>query len=798
MTSCREQIEGAIQATVFLSPSKYSWFGKPSPRLTAHFERALSQKAIQSWLLLTLQGQLYSDFYCQGTATPSVKEANAFTHQNVGEFIDELSGSNCGAGYLAEGWQVTSLPNNELIARRNGRGFRVQKTDCHTVNGELLDPAARVSLRFPKELLGISPGFYMAVSDVEMPDFHGPDVVDVVRFYWNLRAEGAVPLMQELTRELNCARLPFRFKVVNDRGAFSRCDAAVLYVPKSDYAPVAQIVERIYPKISERLNERAPAFTKRLAPGLGFAEDPGTKHDSFGTHRCRLLAEGMFRAWQQGRESLPDRLRIVEAHFAKNAISLETPFLNPGSADIYELGVNSMPVRRDSGEMRPASYSTKDYLGVAARIASRLIRQAIWHRNQCNWVGFQPLERSLTPQGNATLSALGPELYSGTSGVALFLGELYAATGDADVRRTALGAIAQALSHLDVLPAPARPGLFSGSIGIALVAARLGRILQEEKLLRAARRVVQRCQREKLENWEFDFIFGKAGTIVGLLTLREMLGAPALLDLCIPLARKLLNKVDKSKTGYSWPSAALHSSRNLTGFAHGAAGIGYALLELFLATGDSKYRTAAESAFAYERHWYDPSQQNWPDLREWPGQPRPSRKALPFATAWCHGAPGIALSRLRAYEILKDDSYEAEASVALETARRAVESWLHSSNANYSLCHGLAGNAEVLRYGSEVLGPPAPEAAKVALQGSRVCLLKPSHKDVAAKGIESFGRADLPWPCGTPGGENPSLMLGLAGIGHFYLRLAAPSVPGILILRREDFSQPTGGTASGT
>jgi Lanthionine synthetase C-like protein/HopA1 effector protein family len=780
MTNCREQIEGVIQATVFLSPSKYSWFGKSSPRLTAQFERGFSAKAIQSWLLLTLQGQLYSDFYCQGTATPSVKEASAYAHQNVGEFIDELSSSNCGAGYLAEGWQIASQPNTELIARRNGLALCVQKADCHSGNGDSLDPANRVSLRFPKELLGISPGFYMAVSDLEMPDFQN---VDVVRFYWNLRPEAAVPLMQELTSELNGARLPFRFKVVNDRGAFSRCDAAVLYVPKSDYAPVAQIVERIYTKICERMNERVPVFTKRLAPGLGFAEDPGTKRDSFGTHRCRLLAEGMFRAWQQGRKSLPDRLRIVEAHFAENEISLETPFLNPGSADIYELGVNNMPARRgDSGEVGRASYSKNDYLDVAARIGARLTGQAIWHRNQCNWVGFQSLERSLTPQGNATLRALGPELYSGTSGVALFLGELYAVTRDADVRRTALAAIAQALSHLDVLPGPARPGLFSGWIGIALVAARLGRILEEEKVLRAALRVVQRRRRGGLENWECDFMFGKAGTIVGLLMLREMLDAPGLVDLSQLLARKLLNKANKSKVGYSWPCSAMPASRNLTGFSHGAAGIGYALLELFLATGDAKYRRAAESAFAYERHWYDRSQQNWPDLREEAGQPRPNRKALPFATAWCHGAPGIALSRLRAYEVLKDSACEAEARVALETTRRAINSSLHSPNANYSLCHGLTGNAEVLRYGSEVLGPAASQSCKAAL-------------DVAAKGIDSFGRTDNAWPCGTPAGENPSLMLGLAGIGYFYLRLAVPSVPTILILRPEELHSRTDTTA---
>jgi len=774
MPDYREQIESAIQATVFHSPTKYSWFGKPSPRLTAHMERAMGRKAIQGWIFLTLESQLYSDFYCQGTATPAVVEPNGLARVNASEFIDELSGSNCGAGYLAEGWQITSLQNNELIARRNGLAFRVQETDCHTGRGELLDPAARVSLHLPKELLGIAPGFYMAMSDIEMPDFHG---ADVVRFYWNLRAEGAVRLMQELTRELNGARLPFRFKVVNDRAAFSRCDAAVLYVPKSDYPAVAEIVERIHPKISERLNERVPAFTKRLARGLGFAEDPGSQHDSFGMHRCRLLAEGMFRAWQQGRQSLSDRVRIVEAYFAENKISLKTPFLNPGSADLYEFRVNGAPLgRRDSREVRPVSCSANDYLDVAAGIASRLMRQAIWHEDRCNWVGFQPLERSLTPQGQATLSALGPDLYSGTSGVALFLGELYAATGDKDLRRTALGAIAQALSRLNALPEPARPSLFAGWIGIALVAARLGKILQEEHLLRTALGIVRRGQREKLDNWEFDLFYGKAGTIVGVLILRELLDKPPLLDLCLPLARELLNKARKSKAGYSWPSSAMPGARNLTGFSHGAAGIGYALLELFQATDDSRYRSAAEAAFAYERHWYDPAQQNWPDLREEPGRPRPNRKALPFATAWCHGAPGIALSRLRAYEILKDGTCQAEALVALETTRRALDSWLHSPNTNYSLCHGLTGNAEVLRYGSAVLGPAASQGCKAAL-------------DVAAKGIESFGRADHRWPCGTPAGENPSLVLGLAGIGYFYLRLGFPSVPRILILRREEFSR---------
>jgi lantibiotic modifying enzyme len=70
--------------------------------------------------------------------------------------------------------------------------------------------------------------------------------------------------------------------------------------------------------------------------------------------------------------------------------------------------------------------SNSELLRTADGIGSRLGRQAIWHGNRCNWVGAQPIERH--PGGlyqGVTYEALGPDLYSGTAGVALFLAELY-------------------------------------------------------------------------------------------------------------------------------------------------------------------------------------------------------------------------------------------------------------------------------------------------------------------------------------------------------------------------------------
>ncbi|MDR3531448.1 MAG: lanthionine synthetase LanC family protein, partial [Rhodopila sp.] len=50
-------------------------------------------------------------------------------------------------------------------------------------------------------------------------------------------------------------------------------------------------------------------------------------------------------------------------------------------------------------------------------------------------------------------------------------------------------------------------------------------------------------------------------------------------------------------------------------------------------------------------------------------------------------------------------------------------------------------------------------------------------------GIARHGSSSA-WPCGVPGGgETPGLLLGLAGIGYFYLRLHSPSeVPSILLV----------------
>src|SRR6185503_12655951 len=112
---------------------------------------------------------------------------------------------------------------------------------------------------------------------------------------------------------------------------------------------------------------------------------------------------------------------------------------------------------------------------------------------------------------------------------------------------------------------------------------------------------------------------------------------------------------------------------------------------LFAETRNDRYLVAARQAFAYERHWFAPEQKNWPDFRIQQNLPTKSKVLPLFQTAWCHGAPGIALSRLRARVLLKDPACEAELDCALETTARAIEHAVTSGGAVASLCHGVTG-----------------------------------------------------------------------------------------------------------
>ena len=164
----------------------------------------------------------------------------------------------------------------------------------------------------------------------------------------------------------------------------------------------------------------------------------------------------------------------------------------------------------------------------------------------------------------------------------------------------------------------------------------------------------------------------------------------------------------------------------LCGFAHGSSGMGLALIECGVHCRRRDWIEGGLAAFRYEDRLFDADHHNWPDLREY-GQRVADRSPGPrrsFMVAWCHGAAGIGLARLRALRLLPRRKKELAVGV-----RRAINSTAATLKAtpeyaDASPCHGRAGLSETLLYATEILGD-RQYAAQVSARWRASILARP-------------------------------------------------------------------------
>jgi hypothetical protein len=182
-----------------------------------------------------------------------------------------------------------------------------------------------VSIRLPKEHLWLAPGFYTALSDAAV-DVESARAV--LRVYWNVTPTGAPILMRALTTRLNLSAVPFRLKIADHPFRLDRCDAAVLYLPGGSFAAMRVTLLEVAAELTGHLRPSIPTFTLQLAAGVGLAEHDGGAV-SFGTVRCRLLAQAIVRAHQLGITELGERIAVAAERFAEGGISIDAPYRDP-------------------------------------------------------------------------------------------------------------------------------------------------------------------------------------------------------------------------------------------------------------------------------------------------------------------------------------------------------------------------------------------------------------------------------------------------------------------------------------
>lgn len=407
------------------------------------------------------------------------------------------------------------------------------------------------------------------------------------------------------------------------------------------------------------------------------------------------------------------------------------------------------------------------FIKSAGILGEQIVKEAYWYNEQCNWLGSDTAYSNIYKIKELYVrTALGPDIYSGTSGISLFLAYLYKYNKDETLYLTAEGSIRHALLHTNLINSKNIFGFYTGIIGIAYVANKIGNMFDDNYFKQKALSLMVSLGKKIGNIRLMDIINGNAGAIPALLEIYNTTEDKSLLNLAIRLGDELILRSVKTEEGVSWDytsNGIKGTSKNLTGFSHGAAGVAYSLLKLYSVTNNDKYKKVAELAFKYENKWYNDKEKNWADFRP-DGK---KNKKIKYARAWCHGAPGIGLSRLFAYTLLRKDEYLSNLNAALQNTTDFVTN-NYLKDYDFSQCHGLAGISELLI------------SSGLKLNNSNFITLA---EQIGIFGIQEYQLNSNPWPLGIGLGQTPALMLGKAGIGLFYLRLAdSYGVQSVLVL----------------
>jgi type 2 lantibiotic biosynthesis protein LanM len=396
-------------------------------------------------------------------------------------------------------------------------------------------------------------------------------------------------------------------------------------------------------------------------------------------------------------------------------------------------------------------------LVAAQAIGDHLESLALDGEEGVSWVGL-----TLTAKNHWSLVPLGFDLYSGLPGVALFLAYLGAISEEKRYTKLARTIVKVILRHLKEYRVPALSiGAFAGLSGIIYLLTHLGVLWDEPQLLHEANRSAEGLNSLIKYDRKFDITGGAAGCILSLSALYRVSPTEHTLATVIQCGDHLLKSAQPVEKGIAWPPYS-PAKGPLTGLAHGAAGIGWALLEAAGLSGEMRFQEAALDAFKYEESLFSTERKNWPDLREADERSHTTQESPDtFQVGWCHGAPGIALTRIRSLRYLDNTRIRADIDAGLHTTLN------QGFGGNHSLCHGDLGNLELLLQASELV------------DGAR---WRPHVSRVGAAILERI--QENGWQCGVPlAVESPGLMTGLAGIGYGLLRLAEPlRVPAVLVL----------------
>ncbi|KAL1219392.1 LanC-like protein GCL2 [Cardamine amara subsp. amara] len=328
-------------------------------------------------------------------------------------------------------------------------------------------------------------------------------------------------------------------------------------------------------------------------------------------------------------------------------------------------------------------------------------------------------------------------LYSGTLGAAFLLFRAYQVTRNANDLSLCLQIVkacdAASVSSGDVTFICGRAGV----CGLGAVAAKLS---GEEELLNYY--LAQFRQIRLSSDLPNELLYGRVGYLWACLFINKYIGKETLSSATIrEVAQEIIKEGRSMAKKGSSPLMFEWYGERYWGAAHGLAGIMHVLMDVQLKPDEAE---DVKGTLKYMIKNRFPSG-NYPPSEE--------DKRRDVLVHWCHGAPGIALTLVKAAEVFGDREFLEAGAAAAEVV------WNRGLLKRVGICHGISGNAYVFLALYRATGRSEYLYRAKAFASF---LLDRGHK-LLAKGEMH-------------GGDSPySLFEGVGGMAYLFLDMVDPS-----------------------
>lgn len=466
-------------------------------------------------------------------------------------------------------------------------------------------------------------------------------------------------------------------------------------------------------------------------------------HDYF----SETAIEGIYRRLQRlSKRDMEQQVKIIKksiAMFSNNHIYAQLPTIPQKSIKSNKTAINN-----------------RELLGSALALGDYILKAAIPCSNELAWIDVQLGNRS-----ELRLGILSNELYDGIAGIALFFHALAKLSGIKKYSKYSAKlteyCVKASLSILGSLPdriSPFKPYLspYSFPSSTLYLLINTVKISHSKWWELTSRKLFVWLQEKVRQDVRYDHYHGGAGLIHLLIDIFLATNNAEAMELAFTVGENILKNAKENKDGIFWLPYGIQNP--YAGFAHGNAGISWALTRLHDVAGEKRYRDAAIKAINFSRKKVEEIIANIQ-----------KKKINPF---FCNGIVGYLLA-------IQLVSSHLRITIQKEYISKLIDIVLKFGfGNNHCICHGDLGNLEIL----------FAFANKYNYDTLKSRIIAHLHQLV-----EKYGNS-CNWTTGLPNSElkGLGLMNGMAGIGYELLRFIKwDNLKSVLILESpfhsEDF-----------